>query len=134
LLRLRGAFTDELVQGVGADDMDVVLVALVTAGTGGDDDRVNLSRFAFAMVTAEVAGVGGGLVKVGLGRSGLALELEDEDGVASEDNDIRSAGFHGELVFQDCAVLGGAFVLLKDFTEFGFQFGDGIVPGMELFG
>jgi hypothetical protein len=129
-----GSFDDEGVESVGTHDMDIGFASEVTACTCGDDGSVDLTTVAGAVVAAEVAGVGGGLVEVGLGGCDFPFELEHYNRIPSKDHDIGSARFHGELIFEDGAVLGGAVVVVEDLAEFRFEFGDGIVPCADLFG
>ena len=75
---------DDGVDRVGPHHMDAVVGADEAACAGRYDHRIDLSVVALAVVGAEVAGVGGGLVEVGLRRALLALKLENDDGAADQ--------------------------------------------------
>jgi hypothetical protein len=114
--------------------MDAVEGADEPLGAGGNDDCVDLSVVALAVVGAEVAGVGGGLVEVGLRGGRFALELEHDDGASDQQEHVGAAKLERQLVLQNRAVLGRVRMGLQRLADFALQLRDAVVPCAELRG
>ena len=123
---------DDGVDRVGPHHMHAVVGAHEAACACGHDHRIDLSVVALAVVGAEVAGVGGGLVEVGLRGAFFALELEDDDGAADQQEDIGPPELQRELVLQNGAVLRGVRMGLQRLANLALQLRDAVVPGAEL--
>ncbi len=106
---------------VWAGDVHAVTDAAVAVRSCRDEHGVDLTVGAMSVVAAQVAGVGSGLIKVGLLGLGLALEFKDDDRAVDEEDDIGPTRFERELVLQDGRVLVGELVDLHDLAD--------LVPG-----
>ena len=112
--------------------MHAVAHADVPGRARGHDHRVHFAVGAVLVVAAQVAGVGSGLVEVGLLWLGLALELEDDDGAVDEEHDVRPTRLQRQLVLEDGGVLLGELVDLDDLADLDLDLRDGVVPGADL--
>ena len=72
-----GHRSGHFVDSVGPDDLDTRLRPNVSRGPHQDEDRLDVSIRALAVVAAQVARVGGGLVDIDALGYELAFELED---------------------------------------------------------
>ena len=82
---------DELVEGIRTGDVHAVANTCVAVGTCRHEYRMHFAVGAVPVVTAQVSGVGCGLVKVCLLRLRLALEFEHDDSAVDEKDDVGPA-------------------------------------------
>ncbi len=104
----------------------------IAAGPSGHDHGVNLAVGAGAVVAAEITCVGRGLVEVGLARGRLALEFQDDDGTADQQDDVGAPRLERQLVLEDGGVARRALVRRDDLPHLRLQLGDGVVPRADL--
>ena len=116
----------------GPRDVHAVARADVPVRARRDDHGVHLALGAVLVVAAQVARVGSRLVEVGLVGLFLALEFEDDDGAADEQDDVGSARLQRQLVLEDRGVGVGEVVEDDDLADLMLQLGNGVVPREDL--
>ena len=72
---------------------------------------------AFTVVGAEVASVPARLIHIGQVDAALALYLEHEDRATHEQDHIRAAMLHWQLILKNCRVARCQWASIKNFTN-----------------
>ena len=88
-----------------------------------DERRLDLSIGALAVVAAKVTRIRGCLIDIDTLGASLALELEDKDGPAEKQDNIRPPGLHWELVLEDRRVVVRLDVRTTSSRRFSLQLG-----------
>ena len=122
----------DLVEDVRSNDLDSRVGGEMPIGFDQNQNRFDPSVRALPVVTPKVTRIGCGLVDVDALGDGLALQLENKDGSAEEEDDVGTPCLHGELVLEDRRIAVGLIGARRKFASLALERGNGVVPGSDL--